>query len=101
MVAICEKKIAHSAYHLVEAKDLLLCDGRVKKLAAKELNMRVEYSRKYYGNRYDQGHARWMQRLESCLDLSSKMNLSLDALCTLNKIKKIKISKTKIRTYRQ
>lgn len=76
-------------YHKVSAQELnhpKACQTvEFKRRAATEINMRVEFSKKYYRNRYDYGHARWMQDLSK--HITSRVDLSLDALLALQKMR--------------
>jgi hypothetical protein len=56
--------------------------------AVKEINKRVDFSKRYYKNRYDARHVHWMKKLGGVAkrDMSSKLGLSLDALIALNNL---------------
>jgi hypothetical protein len=77
-------------YHVVDQDDLRKFGRFAPDKAAKEISLRVKYVKKYHRNKFDHRHAKWMQKLEGSLNLTSKINLSLDALVALNKVKQVR-----------
>lgn len=75
-------------YHLVNVQELKHTNLNVRCRCANELEKRVHYSRKYYRNRYDRGHAFHMTRLYRAIkhDSSVVISMSLDTLATLSRL---------------
>lgn len=83
-----QKAREHNAYHLVTRNDLIHKRHLVyvKQRAAEEFKKRVEFSKKYYKNRYDHRHEKWMGNVGSVIGLTEKLNMSLDACIVHRKI---------------
>jgi hypothetical protein len=67
-------------YHLVNRDELNNLDTQTMIKRIDELNMRVQFARKNYRGRYDEGHKKWMQTLARPMKTEHKLSLSLDAL---------------------
>ena len=71
-------------YHIVDFNDLY--QGTAKREdCAKELNMRVEFSKKYMHGKYDKVHLNVNKKLSENFTTYDKLNLTLDALCVIYK----------------
>jgi hypothetical protein len=84
------RQSAYRAYHLVSKHSLYSPNDVIVLNVVKEINKRVDFTKKYYRNRYDSGHKHWMKKLGKVANrnLSSKLGLSLDSLITLQKLGK-------------
>ena len=72
-------------YHLVDRNELNNMDTETMRKRIDELNMRVQFARKHYKGRYDNGHKKWMETLVKPMKSHHKVNLSLDALVAVSK----------------
>jgi len=84
-----ERATEHKLYHKVDARSLY--KGRVsKRLCVEELNLRMEFAKKYYRGRVDKRHKHWMNKLYTNVskDQHIKLALTLDTLAEMNKCKK-------------
>ncbi|NBR24181.1 MAG: hypothetical protein EBU08_10500 [Micrococcales bacterium] len=79
---------AYHSYHMVDHHSLDNPSDVIALNAVKEINKRVDYTRKYYRNRYDKPHKEWMMRLGDIVQSKTiyKVGLSLDALIALKKM---------------
>lgn len=67
-----------SDYHLVKKRDVVVKVAN-KSLRMKEFDLRVKKAIKRYRGKYDRGHAHWMRSLLYDVNISDKLNMSLDA----------------------
>lgn len=67
-------------YHLVDRNELNKMDTETMRKRIDELNMRVQFAKKHYKGRYDNGHKKWMEILAKPMKSHHKVKLSLDAL---------------------
>lgn len=75
----------HKAYHLVDRRAMYQrCADRA--LTAKEFDLRVNFSKRFYRGRYDRGHLHWMKALKANLTPESKLDMSLDACSLYDKL---------------
>jgi hypothetical protein len=83
-----KKRDEHRAYHKVAKHELKHATQDVKNRAAQELEGRAKYARKYYGGKYDDGHAHHMRCLYEPIanDLDAKLSMSLSTLSDLSSI---------------
>lgn len=83
-----KKRDEHRAYHKVAKYELKHATQDVKNRAAQELEGRAKYARKYYGGKYDDGHAHHMRCLYEPIanDLDAKLSMSLSTLSDLSSI---------------
>lgn len=79
----------HADYHLMSRDDLLKMDNTTFQKRVDELNMRVQFARRYYKGRYDERHRRWMKTLVKPLKTEHKLHLSLDALVAVSQEMKL------------
>ncbi len=82
------RQSAYRSYHIVQKRSLVNPSDVTALNAVKEINKRVYFTRKYYKNRYDNGHKAWMMRLGDIAQSKTfyKVGLSLDALIALQKL---------------
>lgn len=79
-----EKKKDWEAYHIVDFTDLY--NGTAKREdCALEINKRIDFAKKYKKGKYDKIHRRILRDLSCSFTIYDKLNLSLDALCVINK----------------
>jgi hypothetical protein len=80
-------KVHDNDYHKVKKTELkgTNTDTDTMIRCVQEMNARVTFARKYYKGKYDQRHRHWMKTLTNCMDLSHKLELSLDALVATGK----------------
>lgn len=76
-------------YHLVSRDELDNMDADTMRKRIDELNLRVQHAKKYYRNRYDDRHRRWMQTLAKPMKIEQKLHLSLDALVAVSEDMKL------------
>lgn len=65
-------------YHLVRKRDVVRKVAK-KNLRLKEFDLRVKKAIKKYRGKYDRGHAHWMRSLLYDVNITDKVNMSLDA----------------------
>lgn len=70
-------------YHLVARSELNKMDTETMRKRFDELNMRVQFAKKYYKGRYDYRHKKWMETLVKPMKSHHMVNLSLDALIAI------------------
>lgn len=82
------RRAEYRSYHIVDRHSLVKPSDATALNAVKEINKRVNFTRKYYNNRYDKPHKAWMLRLGSVAQSKTyyKTGLSLDALIALQKM---------------
>ena len=84
-----EKRKEWQEYHIVDFRDL--DNGTAdKQQCALEVNKRVVYAKKYMKNTYDRTHYNVLKNLTQNFTIDDKLNLSLDAICVINKNNKRK-----------
>lgn len=72
------KNVEYGDYHLVRKVDVIRRVAK-KSLRLKEFDLRVKKAVKRYRGKYDEGHAHWMRKLLYDVNISDKINMSLDA----------------------
>jgi hypothetical protein len=79
------KKFLYRNYHICGKKRNIKPKDSVR-----ELNMRVEYTKRFYRGRYDKRHWMWMKRLAEVAvkDDASIVDMSLDAYAVYRKLNK-------------
>lgn len=79
------KRRAHRAYHIVNRRQLFAGHANGI-LCAKEFDQRVQYTKEYYNNMYDDGHKKFMCILARNIGLDAKLSMSLDACVIMSKV---------------
>jgi hypothetical protein len=84
------------AYHLVHPRDMKVCApltaSRLNRIV-KEIMMRIEFTRKYFSGFFDSRHRHWMRMLIEKLGHAGRIALSLDALCIVERLRRLMMVK--------
>jgi hypothetical protein len=72
-------------YHIINGKDLKR--GVAKKAdRIREFHLRVNYTRKYYKNKYDARHRVWMKNLAADFDVKDLLAMPLNTVIAFHKV---------------